>query len=126
MPLTPWQRAVLVRCDGQRSEKDLLLATASTRVTRGRPCNLRELGLAAGAPCLPWRRAPSPVAALPGDLRGGIGLTPGLGPKRVRLSMAVEAVADFADFAGLVALAPHPGGRRGGKAAALEAVIAPR
>jgi hypothetical protein len=130
MPLTPRQRAVLILCDGKRSEKDLLLATASTGVTREDVQHLRELGLVA---VVAAAAAPAPGPAAPAQSSGGryleayevaIRLTSGLGLKGVRLNMAVEAAADFA---ALVALAPRIREAVGAeKYAALEAVIAPR
>ncbi|HEY8356892.1 MAG TPA: hypothetical protein VIL30_05470 [Ramlibacter sp.] len=132
--LTPRQRAALILCDGKRSEKDVLLATASMGVTREDMAHLRDLGLVASgaAPAA----APAPAPAAPAEAAQTTGeryleayqvatrLTSGLGLKGFRLNLAVEAASNFDD---LVALAPRIRDAVGPeKYAPLEAALQPR
>jgi len=138
--LTPRQRAALILCDGKRSEKDVLAATASLGVTREDLVQLRalsvladtrapdvEIDLPAPAPAAPGARAATPADAGQRYLEAyevATRITSGLGLKGFRLNMAVEGAADFD---ALLALAPRIREAVGPeKFAGLEAVLRPR
>lgn len=135
--LTPRQRAALILCDGKRSEKDVLAATASLGVTREDLVQLRALDVLADT------RTPDVEVAPPGPAPGARAaasadagqryleaydvatrITSDLGFKGFRLNMAVEGAADFD---ALVALAPRIREAVGPeKFAELAAVLRPR